>query len=189
MTREPGQGSHDAQRVRDTQEQRARSTADAGAGRAFAVLESVTARALRGLPPRSAPSGLAARVRAELARRAARPWWRRSFAHWPSVVRGAFVVTCAGLIALSVLGGARWIAAARLARVARVSIARLPWAGPLGALWNALVDLGTAVRGAVPTLWLDAGATLLALAYTLLLALAVAACRALQARHSQHSQP
>lgn len=148
----------------------------------FEALEALTSRALRALPPRSAPPRLAARVCAELERRAALPWWRRSFVYWPAPIRGVFVVICAGLVGLSLLGGARWIAAGQLAHAAQASIARLPWAGPLGALWSALVDLGSALAGALPSLWLDAGAAVLVLAYALLLAFVVAACRMLQAQ-------
>ena len=36
---------------------------------------------------------------AELARRAALPWWRKSFAHWPMAARAAFVVLGAGIAA------------------------------------------------------------------------------------------
>ncbi len=161
-------GAHDARDARDTRD--------------FEALEALTSRALRTLPPRSAPPRLAARVHAELERRAALPWWRRSFVYWPAPVRGAFVMICAGLIGLSLLGGARWLAAGQFAHAAQDSIARWPWAGPVGALWSALLDLESALAGAVPSLWLDAGAAVLGLAYALLLALVVAACRALQAQ-------
>jgi hypothetical protein len=146
------------------------------------ALERLIDRTLRDLSPRAAPPGLAARVRAEFARRAALPWWRRSFTYWPAPVRGAFVAICAGLIALSLLDGARLIAARQVADAAQASVARLSWGGPLSALWNALIDSGSALAGAVPSVWLDAGAALVALAYALLLAVAVAACRVLQVR-------
>ncbi len=145
-----------------------------------AALERLVDRALRSLPVRTAPPRLAARVSSELARRAALPWWRRSFSYWPAPVRGAFVAICGSLIALSLFSGARMIAAEQVAHAAQASVARLPWASPLSALWNALVDLGAALAGTVPSLWLDAGAALIGLAYAVLLAIVVAACRALQ---------
>jgi hypothetical protein len=72
-------------------------------------LESRMHRVLRGLPDRKAPSGLEVRVLAELSRRAALPWWRKSFAHWPSAIRISFfafsALAATGLVAgLFVLG-------------------------------------------------------------------------------------
>lgn len=63
---------------------------------------------LRGLPPRSAPATLEARVRGELERLAMRPWWHRSFAHWPAAVRAAFVAACLALAALMLFEG-NWL--------------------------------------------------------------------------------
>lgn len=145
-----------------------------------ATLERLVEHTLRDLPARAAPRSLVARVHSELARRAALPWWRRSFSYWPALVRGAFVLICASLIALSVLGGARWMAAGQVAHAAQASIARLPGAGPLSALWNVLNDLASALAGAVPSLWLDASGVLLAVAYVLLLAIAAATWRVVQ---------
>lgn len=48
---------------------------------------------LRSLPERSAPPSLENRVCAEIARRAARPWWRRSYSFWPAAARCAFIFT------------------------------------------------------------------------------------------------
>jgi hypothetical protein len=59
---------------------------------------------LRELPLRRAPATLESRVLGELLRRAALPWWRQSFAHWPPPARALFVVLCAGLV-LAALGG------------------------------------------------------------------------------------
>ncbi len=68
-------------------------------------LEQVLNRALHGLPLRRAPSSLEARVINELERRAAAPWWRANFTKWPVAARVAFVLTCAGLSAATILGG------------------------------------------------------------------------------------
>ena len=57
-------------------------------------LEQRVERALRRLPLRTAPATLEARVHRELERLAARPWWRRSFAHWPAVARLGFLAAC-----------------------------------------------------------------------------------------------
>ncbi len=68
-------------------------------------LEQTLSRALRDLPLRRAPASLEMRVANELARRAALPWWRASFANWPAAARIAFVLLCAGLVAVTILGG------------------------------------------------------------------------------------
>ena len=77
-------------------------------------LEAAVHRVLRGLPERKAPAGLEGRVLAELARRAALPWWRKSFAHWPAAIRAGFfagsvlaaALVVSGLIYLSESSGA-----------------------------------------------------------------------------------
>lgn len=59
---------------------------------------------LRSLPNRRAPSGLEARVLAEISRRAALPWWRKSFSHWPSAIRFSFLGLSVIAAALLVTG-------------------------------------------------------------------------------------
>ena len=60
---------------------------------------------LRNLPDRKAPAGLEARVLAEISRRAALPWWRKSFAHWPVAVRLGFLILSARVAAVAVGAG------------------------------------------------------------------------------------
>jgi hypothetical protein len=73
-------------------------------------LERTVHRALRSLPPRRAPRSLEERVLAEIARQAALPWWRKSFAHWPLPARVGFLMLSTGIAAfvllLTVWGGA-----------------------------------------------------------------------------------
>ena len=54
-------------------------------------LEKRVHAALRSLPDRRAPDSLAARVLAEIERRAAIPWWHKSLAYWPQWARGTFL--------------------------------------------------------------------------------------------------
>ncbi|HEY1847792.1 MAG TPA: hypothetical protein VGG37_01240 [Opitutaceae bacterium] len=65
-------------------------------------LEAVVHRILRSVPERKAPAGLERRVMAEIARRAALPWWRKSFAHWPGIVRALFLAL-GGVAAVAVV--------------------------------------------------------------------------------------
>jgi hypothetical protein len=61
-------------------------------------IEQLVDRACREQPALEAPPTLSARVLAELQRRAALPWWRRTFAHWPVPVRAIFVAACGAVI-------------------------------------------------------------------------------------------
>jgi hypothetical protein len=147
----------------------------------FDPLEGLIDRTLRSLPARPAPPHLAARVHAELARRAALPWWRRGVADWPAPARIAFVVICVGLICLSVLDEAWRLARVQsLASAAGLPLGRLPWVASLSALWGAASDLIASLAGAIPARWLDAGALLAAATYAALLGLVAAAYRMLR---------
>jgi hypothetical protein len=61
-------------------------------------LEKLIDRACRELPVLGAPATLAGRILAEIERRAALPWWRRSFAHWPAGARAVFLGMCIAVI-------------------------------------------------------------------------------------------
>jgi hypothetical protein len=69
----------------------------------FNQLEKTLHATLRGQPVLRAPSTLEQRVRAEIARRDARPWWQRTFAEWPVLPRAAFVALsgCAACISIA----------------------------------------------------------------------------------------
>ena len=73
-------------------------------------LERLIHQALRDLPPRRAPHSLEQRVLAELQRRLALPWWRKSFAHWPVLARAGFIMLSAGLVKLALMLG-MWVMA------------------------------------------------------------------------------
>jgi uncharacterized membrane protein YfcA len=132
---------------------------------------------LRRLPSQAAPPTLESRVLGELARRAGLPWWRRSFAHWPSVARAAFLLMCGSLVGGLYLSG-DWSAitlrswhesgALSVASV-RDSMAILTAAGELGAVF----------AHAIPSTWLYAGLTAGALLYAFLFGLGSAAYRTL----------
>ena len=69
----------------------------------FEELEKTLGAALKGQPSLRAPSTLEQRVRDEIARRAARPWWQRSFGEWPVVARVGFYLlsTCAAAVCVA----------------------------------------------------------------------------------------
>jgi len=132
-------------------------------------LERFLHRALRKLPSLRAPSTLEQRVLGELARRAALPWWRQSFAHWPPLARAGFIAACALLGAVMIAAGAPLVAG--LATLA-------DWHLHLAFVGASLEALSSLVRG-IPAAWLYEGAALAAALYALLFAIGATAYRAL----------
>jgi len=66
-------------------------------------LEQKIHAVLREQPLRPAPRSLEARVRGEIARRQALPWWHRSYACWPQPIKLTFLVVATGLAAAMLL--------------------------------------------------------------------------------------
>ncbi len=134
-------------------------------------------RILRASPSRSAPQGFEDRVFAALRRRAALPWWRRSFAQWPPLPRAGLIVVCAA----STLGA--WRLAGWIVTVAVEALQRL--AAPLETLrelLRALLAADSSLRligGGVAPHWLQGGAVVTAVAYVALIGLGVTAYRTL----------
>lgn len=132
-------------------------------------------RTLRALPPRRAPFTLEQRVRAEIARRAALPWWRRSFAHWPLPVQAGFLAASAlSAYALLALGGAIPAPAGSLA-------APLAWIEGAFAVIRGIGGVCETVARSLPPLWLYGGLAFCGAAYAALMGLGAAAWRNLQA--------
>jgi len=63
-------------------------------------LERLIDKALRDQPLRRAPASLEASVMAQIAQRAAAPWWQSSFSSWPLAARVAFLVVSIGFAML-----------------------------------------------------------------------------------------
>lgn len=132
-------------------------------------LERSVGELLRALPPRTAPASLQARVLAQIGRRAALPWWRRSVRQWPALPRTAFVVVCVLLVGLTAVAGS----------------AAVHWPLPspsLLALLRAARDLSGTLARALPLSWLYALLGLLGLLYALVFALSATAYRWLYLR-------
>ncbi len=118
-------------------------------------------------PLRRAPASLQASVLAEIARRAALPWWRLSFAQWPAIARIVFVLVSIALIALTILAGG----------VREFGTTPLAWA-------QAVINAASAASGfagmfvhIIPSQWLYAGLFVGALLYALLFGLGAFAYR------------
>jgi hypothetical protein len=113
-------------------------------------LEKLIDRVCREQPALGAPATLSARVIAEIERRAALPWWRQSFTHWPIPARAAFVAACAALTWTSL--------SAPMARVFSTVNEPLTWAYQTGAsvsLINTVFGrVGANLASSVSPLWL-----------------------------------
>jgi hypothetical protein len=118
-------------------------------------------------PLRRAPATLEAAVLAEIARRAALPWWRLSFAQWPAMARIVFVLVSIALIALTILASG----------VREFGTTPLAWAqAAIHAASAASGFAGMFVR-IIPSQWLYVGLIVGALLYALLFGLGALAYR------------
>jgi hypothetical protein len=148
-------------------------------------LEKFIHRTLRSLPDRHAPGTLEARVLAEIERRAAIPWWHKSYADWPVPVRAAFVVLSTAAAAALVLG---WFAASRSpagATVAGEVARRFGWFATVQAVGSGVIEKAGLVWQAVPALWLYGALAFLAACYATLIGVGAAAYRTF----TVHRQP
>ncbi len=142
-------------------------------------LEHAIHRTLRALPARRAPVSLEQRVLAEIARRAALPWWSKSFVHWPMGARLGFAVVCAGIVKLLLMGSV-WAAGGFDAGEFRAAFAQpFAWLEAGRALLQACTGLLDIIHRNIPPLWLYGGLAVVATAYATLLGLGAAAYRAL----------
>ncbi len=140
-------------------------------------LEQAVSQALNGLPLRRAPGTLEARVIAELARRAALPWWRVSFANWPMGARIAFVLVCAALVAATILGGASAYLGGSTWSSAFAAV--LSWLHPVLAVMSSAGALATLLLRVIPPVWLYGLLGLGIFLYVMLFGLGAAAYRTL----------
>jgi hypothetical protein len=142
-------------------------------------LERLIHRTLRDLPRRRAPGTLEARVLAELERRAALPWWHKSYAHWPVAVRVAFLVGTAAVAAGLVAALFSMMHVVNPAQLAAGATDRFAWL----ATTRGLLDAGASAAGAmwrsIPPLWLFGAFTFVAACYATLLGVGAAAYRTL----------
>lgn len=142
-------------------------------------LEQLIDRTLRALPPLAAPPSLEARVLVALARRAALPWWRKSFAHWPLAARGAFFVVSALIVALliaALLALSRGEGAQFLPQLG----SRFSWITALRETGAALADAVVAIVRAMPPLWLYGTIAFFAGCYAVLVGVGATAWRVFQ---------
>lgn len=142
-------------------------------------LEAAIHRVLRSLPDRKAPAGLEGRVFAELSRRAALPWWKKSFAYWPSAVRAGFFAgsaIAAGVVVTALIYAGQSRGAHELAGGVSNSIAWLIFARDMATTLDAKVRM---LIAAIPPLWLYGVIATVAASYAALAAIGAVTYRAL----------
>jgi hypothetical protein len=139
------------------------------ANKSHEAQERLLDRALHDLPLRRAPPTLESRVLRELELRAALPWWRRSFAHWPLPARAGFLVICAALIRLAFLGSATAVTGVR----------SLAWVREVGGLTVSAANVVAVLARIQPPTWVYAGIAVCAVLYAVLFGLGAAVYRAL----------
>jgi hypothetical protein len=145
-------------------------------------LENFIREALTALPGRRAPLTLEARVLAEIGRRSALPWWRRSYVSWPPAARGAFFMISAAVAAILVAGLLSAANSAGAVAAAGAVARRFAW---IGFAWDALAtatgDLGAFFR-ALPQTWLYGALAVAGAGYAALIGVGAAVYRTLSAR-------
>jgi len=142
-------------------------------------LEASIHRVLRSLPDRRAPASLEARVLAELSRRAALPWWRKSYAYWPLAVRVGFLAG-SGLAAALIVSGIFVLVRSSGATALAGDVAqRFSWLILARELLAAAGDRIRALVGAIPPLWIYGAVGAVALCYATLAAIGAATYRTL----------
>jgi hypothetical protein len=140
-------------------------------------LEQVLNQALKGLPPRRAPSTLESRVVQSLARRALLPWWRVSFANWPMSARVGFALISAALMAATILGGLSAYLGDR--SLNEISALVLAWMHPFLAVMSSAGGLAALLVRVIPPMWLYGTLGLGILLYVTLFGLGAVAYRTL----------
>ena len=143
-------------------------------------LERAVHRALREIPARPAPASLEQRVLAEISRRAALPWWRKSFVHWPVAARAVFIVLLAGVVKVVLMGGVWVMAGFDVAQFREAFGTPVGWMEAGFTVMRAIADFFEILFRNIPPLWLYGGAVALAASYAALFGLGAAAYKALR---------
>jgi hypothetical protein len=145
-------------------------------------LERLVHEVLRDQPLRHAPNTLEARVFAEMARRAALPWWRKSFTHWPMLARVAFLIASYGFVRLALWGAMSVVDALRSEPVTEVLTPAHTQLHAAMSLLSAAHEAGDLVIRAIPFPWLYGIAAIGVVLYVTLFGIGAAAYRTLHSR-------
>jgi len=144
-----------------------------------AKLERAIHQTLRALPVRRAPRTLEARVFSELERRAALPWWRQSFAHWPLAARAIFLLGSVAWVKLVLMASVWVMAGFDSTAFAAAFSTPVAWIETTISLARGVADFCSIVFRSIPPLWLYGAAAFVAALYAALFGLGAAAYRTL----------
>jgi len=137
-------------------------------------LERFVDKALRDQPLQRAPASLESKVMAQIARRAATPWWRTSFAHWPMAARMTFLVASVGFVKLGLNSAALLVEPFDPAARSAALFAELSWIHAL------FMSVSTVIHN-LPALWVYGVIAVLTASYVVLFGVSAAAYRTLYA--------
>jgi len=140
-------------------------------------LEGLVRRSLEGISDRRAPRSLEGRVFAELQRRAALPWWRKSYAYWPAPARGAFFVASAVFAAVVVAVLFNLIRGTGASDLAGAVSQRLGWLTLVQSLANVAWQTGATILRSIPPLWLFGSLALIGACYATVIGVGATAYR------------
>lgn len=143
-------------------------------------LEQLISRVVRDLPARRAPVTLESRVLQAIAAREAQPWWRKSFVHWPFLVRALFLVLSATLAAGTVWLLLRALGAVPVAEAGEIVSAPLIWWQTFNATVHTLVDLTLRVIPPGAMTWIQIALGAIAVGYGIVIGAGAAAYHALR---------
>lgn len=144
-------------------------------------LERLIHQTLRELPPRSAPSTLQLRVMAEIERRAALPWWHKSFAYWPMAARFAFLLLSVAMVGVA-WSATMWAFGGFDAAQFETAFAKpLAWIENARVVINAIGNFFQIILRNIPALWLYGVLAVAAALYATFFGLGAAAYRSLYA--------
>jgi hypothetical protein len=96
-------------------------------------------------------------VMREIERRAALPWWRKSFADWPQLARVGFLLALLGVVKVA-LEALVWVTMSlRESQVATAVERPVDWLHILASIAKSLGTAGHVLVSAIPSQWLYAG--------------------------------
>jgi hypothetical protein len=144
-------------------------------------LERAIHQTLRALPPRRAPRSLEARVFAELERRAALPWWRQSFAHWPLPARAVFLLVSVALVKLTLMTTVWVMGGFDATAFTSAFSTQLSWAQTGLSAVRGVTDFAAIIFRSIPPIWFYGTVAFAAALYAALVGLGAAAYRTLYA--------
>ena len=147
-------------------------------------LERALHATLRALPPRRAPRTLEARVLAELERRAALPWWRQSFAHWPLAARAVFLLASVALVKLTLMAAVGVMAGFDAGAFVAALSTPVAWAQAGVALMRGIAGFFALLFRSIPPVWLYGTVAFVAAMYAALVGLGAVAYRTLYVSRS-----